>query len=129
MTYDWQTALARGLAVVSVLDDAVAVGLASDEALELRRLPNLAATGLDLLVRGRQHVISLPAQAAGAGEQPFANLGKPGYEAETRELVRLSDELDYASRATPDSLTRVSRETTDTPDAHGALRSPHHPDP
>lgn len=28
------------------------------------------------------------------GSEPFANVGKPGYEAETRELLRLRDELD-----------------------------------
>ena len=26
------------------------------------------------------------------GSNPFANLGKPGYEAETRELLRLAEE-------------------------------------
>lgn len=30
----------------------------------------------------------------GADRAPFGNLGKPGYEAETRELLRLSEELD-----------------------------------
>lgn len=30
----------------------------------------------------------------GPGSDPFVNLGRPGYEAETRELVRLSEELD-----------------------------------
>ncbi len=29
----------------------------------------------------------------GAGSDPFANLGKPGYEAETRELLQLADQL------------------------------------
>lgn len=30
----------------------------------------------------------------GADRSPFRNLGKPGYEAETRELLRLKHELD-----------------------------------
>lgn len=35
---------------------------------------------------------------AGPGSSPFANLGKPGYEAETRELLRLAEDLDGESQ-------------------------------
>lgn len=30
----------------------------------------------------------------GADRSPFCNVGKPGYEAETRELMRLAQEFD-----------------------------------
>lgn len=33
------------------------------------------------------------------GSNPFRNLGKPGHEAETRELLRLSEELDETDRS------------------------------
>ena len=39
----------------------------------------------------------------GADRSPFRNFGKPGYEAETRELLLMQDELDRESAADPDS--------------------------
>lgn len=52
-----------------------------------------AGSDVGLELHNDAYRIRLPA----AGSDPFANLGKPGYEAETRELLRLAAEADAAA--------------------------------
>lgn len=101
----WQLRLGEHIEAKGQESLAAAVPPASDEDMEgMRELLSgvLEAEDVARMLDGMQrgatgqrlnndaYRLKLPSRSS----KPFANLGKPGYEAETRELLRLSDELD-----------------------------------
>lgn len=101
----WQLRLGEHIEAKGLAQQAMAVAPASDQRIEEMRelmagmddhefvegmLAGMREGSQGRRLNNDAYRLKLPE----TGSNPFANLGKPGYEAETRELLRLSDDLD-----------------------------------
>jgi hypothetical protein len=107
----WQLRLGEHIVAKQQNERAVAIPPATEDAIEQMQKTVSNAPGVDktlvedIIDSMRQgteatrlnnddYRLRLP----GPGSNPFANLGKPGYEAETRELMRLAEEIGLNTR-------------------------------
>lgn len=114
----WQLRLGEHIVAKQQEEMAAAIPPATEDAIERIRKTFSKAPGVDEAVvediidsmrRGKAatrlnndvYRLRLPEP----GSNPFANLGKPGHEAETRELMRLADEVGLNTHADDDDAT------------------------